>query len=112
MELELWGEILLAVLCAAGLAFLSWWLFGRLLRPIPGTVIYAVIPGCGAGNELEQSVRSLVWLRSLGLLRCPVLIADVGLTPAGRELALHLARRWPDVVLWPVQDLGNYIENE
>ena len=49
------------------------------------------------------------WLRSLGLLNCPILLADMGLSPEGREIALRLIRRWPDVVLWPVDDLNTYI---
>ena len=50
-----------------------------------------------------------MWLRGLGLLRSPVLIVDVGLTPAGRELALRLASRWPEVALWPAEDLPDYL---
>ena len=107
--MTLWGEIILAVLCMAGLAFLAWWLFGRLLRPIPELTVRALIPGRGEGEGLEQTVRAFVWLRSLGLLNCPIIIADVDLTPAGWELALRLASRWPCVVLWPVQDLPDYI---
>ena len=33
----------------------------------------------------------------------------VGLTPAGRELALRLASRWPEVALWPAEDLPDYL---
>ena len=54
-------------------------------------------------------MRSFLWLRGLGLLRCPILIADAGLTPAGWELALRLTARWPEVILWPASDLGDYI---
>jgi len=42
-------------------------------------------------------VRSLMWLRSLGLLSCPVTILDEGLTDEGRWLAQELIRRWPAV---------------
>ena len=102
-------EILLAAACAAGLAFVGWWLFGLLLRPLPGQEAKIVLAGRGEGEGLEQQVRSFLWLRCLGLLRCPIVIADAGLTPAGWELALHLAARWPEVVLWPASDLGDYI---
>ena len=51
----------------------------------------------------------LMWLRGLGLLSCPVVIADVDLTPQGWELALRLTTRWPGVVLWPVSALEEYI---
>lgn len=101
-------DILLAAVCACGLAFVGWWLFG-LLRPLPGWEAKVMIPGRGAGEGLEQQVRSFLWLRGLGLLRCPIVIADSGLTPAGWELALRLTARWPEVILWPASDLGEYI---
>lgn len=99
----------LAAACICGLALVGWWLFGLLLRPLPGREAKVVIPGRGSGEELEQLVRSFIWLRGLGLLRCPIVIADAGLTPAGWELALRLAARWPEVALWPASDLGDYI---
>ena len=84
-------EALLAGLCAAGLAFFAWWLFDRVLRPLPGQGVCALLPGRGDGEGLEQSVRAFVWLRSLGLLSCCVVIADLDLTAQGREVALRLA---------------------
>ena len=105
----IFGEILLSLLCVFGLSLAGWWLMGRLLRPIPQTCLYALIPVKGEGEGMEQGVRMLVWLRSLGLLNCPILLADVGLSPEGREVALRLICRWPDVVLWPAEDLGTYM---
>ncbi len=99
----------LAVVCILGLALVGWWLFGLLLRPLPGREAKVVLAGRGGGEALEQQVRSFLWLRGLGLLRCPIVIADVGLTPAGWELALRLTARWPGVILWPVGDLADYI---
>lgn len=102
-------DAVLALICILGLAFVGWWLFGLLLRPLPGREAKVVIPGRGEGEELEQQVRSFLWLRGMGLLRCPIVIADVGLTPSGWELALRLAARWPEVILWPAADLGEYV---
>ena len=99
----------LALICVLGLAFVGWWLFGLLLRPLPGREAKVVIPGRGEGEALEQQVRSFLWLRGMGLLRCPIVIADMGLTSAGWELALRLTARWPGVILWPASDLGEYI---
>ena len=100
---------LLAAACAVGLAFVAWWLFGLMLRPLPGWEGRIVLPGRGNGETLEQQVRSFLWLRGLGLVRCPVVIADIDLTGEGRELALRLAARWPGVILWPVDDLPDYL---
>ena len=102
-------DIALAAVCVLGLALTGWWLFGLLLRPLPGREAKIVLSGRGDGENLEQQVRSFLWLRGLGLLRCPIVIADAGLTPYGWELALHLAARWPEVVVWPASDLGDYI---
>lgn len=102
-------DVLLAAVCACALAFAGWWLMGLLLHPLPGRPARVVITGRGGGEELEQQLRSFLWLRGMGLLRCPIVIADAGLTPAGWELALRLTVRWPGVILWPASDLGDYI---
>ena len=107
--MELWMEGALCVLCVLGLCALGWVLLGRLLRPIPARNVRMVIAGRGAGEELEQTVRGLMWLRGLGLLSCPVVITDVDLTPQGWELALRLTLRWPDLALWPASALEEYI---
>ena len=99
--MELWMEGTLCVLCVLGLCALAWVLLGRLLRPIPARNVRLVIAGRGEGEDLEQTVR--------GLMSCPVVIADVDLTPQGWELALRLTTRWPGVVLWPVSALEEYI---
>lgn len=110
--MNLAGEILVTAVCVVGLAFSAWWLFGRLLRPIPEQRLYALISGRGDGTDLEQSVRAFVWLRSLGLLRCPILIADVDLTARGWDVALRLTARWPDVILWPADHLAECLDRE
>lgn len=105
--MDVFLDIMMTVLCALGLAFLVWWLFGRLLRPIPAQQVRALIPGRGDGGDLEQSVRAFIWLRGLGLLNCPIVIADVDLTPQGWEVALRLTVRWPGVILWPAGHLAD-----
>ena len=75
-------------------------LYCRVLTPDTAEDTWAVIRGVGSGNGLEQRVRSLMWLRSCGLLRCRVILADSGLDADGRRLAVHLARRWPELELW------------
>ena len=105
----LYSDVFVSLFCVLGLSFLGWWLFGRLLRPIPGPAPHALIPGRGDGDGLEQTVRSFLWLRSLGLLDCPIVIANVDLSPQGWDLALRLTARWPGVVLWPASELSDYI---
>ena len=40
-------DISLAAACVCGLAFVGWWLFGLLLRRLPGREAKVVIPGRG-----------------------------------------------------------------
>ena len=107
--MELLTEICLTAVCVLGLGFLAWWLMGRLLRPIPERCARVVLSGRGDGAELEQTVRAFVWLRSLGLLNCAIVIADVALDVQGREVALRLSERWPGVALWPAEQFADYI---
>ena len=104
-------EAVTAVLCVLGLTGFLWWLLGRLLRPRPGQSAWIMLPGRGDGAELEQSVRGFIWLRSLGVIKCPILFADLGLNPEGRAVALRLCARWPGVVLWPGSDLYGYLKD-
>ena len=89
--LELTGT----VLAAAGLAVLLWWQVGRLLRPLPAPGVRIAVPGRGDGEQLEQTLRALYWLRGMGLLRGVIVIETEELTPAGRMLAAELVRRYP-----------------
>lgn len=102
-------DVVLAAVCAAGLAFVGCGLFGLLLRPLPGREARIILTGRGTGERLEQMVRSFIWLRGMGLLRCPIVIVDAGLTPAGWEIAARLTARWPEVFLWPAEELGDYV---
>ena len=80
-------------------------LYSRILAPDAADDTWAVVRGVGAGDDLEQRVRGLMWLRSWGLLRCRVVLADGGLDADGRELARNLTRRWPELELWSESDL-------
>lgn len=105
-------DVFISVIWVLVLAFLAWWVFGWLLCPVVEQKVRVVIPGRGEGSSLEQSVRRFIWLRGLGLLNCPIVIADVDLTPQGWELALRLTARWPDVALWPAGQLADYIARD
>ena len=104
--MELLRDVLPALITAIGVAVLGCLVFGRFLRPAPENGYWILVPGEGDGEHLEQDLRGLMWLRSMGLLACPVAIADVSLSREGREVALRLIVRWPDVVLWPADALG------
>ena len=100
----LW-EGLLTLLAAMGLALLGWVLFGRMVCPVPGGELVVILPGRDDGSTLERNVRGLMWLRGLGLLRCPVVIADAGLNPDGVRLAQLLASRWSGISVIPAEEM-------
>ncbi|MBE6972412.1 MAG: hypothetical protein E7440_00815 [Ruminococcaceae bacterium] len=95
----------LALACMAGLCCVVCLLYSKMLRPHSARGTMAVVWGVGAGEELEQRVRSLVWLQECGLLRCTVMIADVGLNEEGRALAARLAGRYPVLTLCTREEL-------
>ena len=73
-------ELFGTVTAAAGLAVLLWW---------------QVISGQGDGEELEQTLRGLYWLRGMGLLRSNIVIETEDLTDTGLTLAEKLIQRYP-----------------
>ena len=94
-----------ALLTAAGVLALGGvlgLLMGRLLCPMPRTGVRVVLSG--KGEDLERSLRALIWLRSVGLLNCPVVIDGRNLDGEGREIARRLAARWPGVFLQNEKD--------
>lgn len=92
------ADVATTLFCTTGLALMGWIFFGKLLTPTPRGV-HIFIHSQGDGEALEQSIRSLIWLRSMGLLTCPIFIVDGGLSPQGLALAQRLCDRWDNVSL-------------
>jgi len=102
-------EVLLSLLSVLGLVTLSWLLYGHILAPAGGGRTCTLIPAVGGGEDLEQSVRGLLWLKSGGLLPGRVVIVDCGLDENGKALAAALLRREPTLELWAAEDLTETI---
>ena len=103
-------EVVMAALAVLGLLSLSWLVLGRLLIPIGGRESVTLLPGTGDGETLEQALNGLVWLRDGGLLNGKILIADCGLTAAGKALAIALALRQPEVEVCPAARIAAYLK--
>lgn len=86
-------EIVIAFLAAGGLLVLGWFLFGRLLVPVAGENVFAVVRAKGSGERLEHDVAGLMWLRSGGLARVTIVIVDDGLDSMGLAVAAALLER-------------------
>ena len=103
-------EVILSLLAVAGLLSLSWLLLGQILTPAGNRETLSLIPGKGDGEDLEQSVRGLLWLRGGGLLTGGIVIVDCGLSPTGRAIAAALCLREPGVEICPLSEVSVYIK--
>lgn len=103
-------EVIMSLLSVLGLLSVGWLCFGHLLTPAGNERTVTVLPGRGDGEDLEQAVTGLLWLRGSGLLEGRILIADCGLTDEGRSAAQALCRREPAVWMCEREELPGYIE--
>jgi len=102
-------QVLLALLAVVGLLALGWLLFGKLVTPVGGGPVYAVVPAAGDGEHLEQDVKGLLWLRGGELARFTIVIADSGLNDTGRRVAAALLTGSRGMVLCPMEQLETYL---
>ena len=102
-------DILLAVVCAAGLALVGWWLFGLLLRPLPGREVKVVLPGRGDGEGLEQQVRILRGMRRERNVFSLILLVDCGLSEEGKKLSRLLAKQDRWVTICQPNEIDSYL---
>ena len=96
--------IVLAVLGAFGLLCALWVLFGFLL---PGQRGAAAVLLCQGGTQEEAVIRRYLWLYNTGLIRCPLLLVDCGLSQHERS---RLERH--HVILCTPEELQNQLEQE
>ncbi|MGM9549351.1 MAG: hypothetical protein ACI3V5_05855 [Faecousia sp.] len=74
--------ILLGTLAAFGLVSALWALYGLLLPHDRDGVLYAP---ARPGKTETSFARRYLWLRELGLMRCPLVMVDLGLSPGERD---------------------------
>lgn len=93
---------------AFGLLCLGWLMFAQC----PGKLrtSFVVIPVSGDAAGLEETVAGYLRSSRIGLVRCHVLIADQGLSPLGRAVALMLISQEERVILCPHQQMVEYIQ--
>lgn len=105
-------EAVVVLLGLVGMCCTVCLLYSYMLRPHTTQGTWAVVWGFGAGEGLEQRVRSLIWLQNCGLLRCNLVVADGGLDESGRALAVQLAGRYPGLTLCSRQELEHRLREE
>ena len=96
--------IILAVLGAFGLLCAMWVLFGFLL---PGQRGAAAVLLCRGDPTEEAVLRRYLWLYNAGLVRCPLLLVDCGLT-SGQRVWLS---QYP-ITLCTLEELTDQLEQE
>ena len=87
------------ILCVAGL----------FLLPLPRGMITVWRIG-GSCADLEHRVRAYAYLRRLGIVCAPLVLADCGLDQPSASFAQSIAKRFDGVVLIPAEDLELYIK--
>lgn len=96
--------IILTVLGAYGLLCVLWVLFGFLL---PGQRGAAAVLLCRGQAEEEAVIRRYLWLYNTGIIRCPLLLVDCGLSESQRtRLEKH------SIILCTPQELQDQLEQE
>lgn len=90
--MALFCDMLGLLLVLAGIALVARLAAGRLLLPA-ALPLRITLTGTGGGDGLEQTVKSLLWLRKTGLWRGEVVIEDRGLDHTGALIARTLARQ-------------------
>ena len=97
-------DIIIAVFAAFGLLFVLWSMLGFLLPGQKGMVMVYYADG----TELENTIRYYCWLRDMGLLRCPLIVVDGGLTDRQYQMLL----RKQGIEICGSQELTDRIEQE
>lgn len=104
------GEIILALLAAAGVFSLLWALLGWLLLSREGeqtVLLYAD----GEGQLLERQLRRHLWLCRTGLLQARLVVVDQGLTTEAAKLAKLLCRDC-GAEYWRIQELHRLLDGD
>ena len=96
--------IVLAVLGAFGLLCAAWVLFGFLL---PGQRGAAAVLLCRGEPKEDAVLHRYLWLYNTGLVRCPLLLVDCGLT----DLQRNRLERYP-ITLCTAEELHDQLERE
>ena len=65
----MWGYFLIAALAVLGTVCAVWTLWGLCLTPDEGKLVYM-------GPAPVEFARRYLWLREMGLLRCPLAVQD------------------------------------
>lgn len=106
-------EIVLAALATVGLMCVCWLFCGRWLLPSGDTseATFAVVPATGDGRELEQTVRSLLWLRRRDLWQGTLILLDRGLDEDGYRAARLLCRSADNIILCRPEEISTLISH-
>lgn len=98
--------IIMAVLAAFGAVCALWVLLGFWL---PGQRGAAAVLLCRGDAGEETVIRRYLWLYDLGVVRCPLVLVDCGLTLQQRD---RLRRHTRGITLCAPEELSDKLERE
>lgn len=75
----------------------------RALFPVVDVLI--CVKTHGTGEDLQQKMYALMWLKMLGFFQGTICIVNEGLDSEGEKLLAHLLARWPDLKLCLTGDM-------
>lgn len=100
-------EILIAILSICGVILLLWCITGCFLRPFGGNSLKMLYPVSGDAQELEHSIRGILWLREVGLTSGCVYLFDAGLSESGTAIVQAICEKWEFLTLLPEERLSD-----
>lgn len=96
--------IVLVVLAGFGALSLLWAVFGGLLPSPRGMVL---LLSCTDLTDAEMAVHRHRWLTGMGVLRCPLVVIDGGLSDEERQTL-----RRKDIEIWDPDMIGDPFRQE
>jgi hypothetical protein len=94
-DMQLVLEILLAAILCGSVIGVILIVKNALSMPVPktdGAEIFTVVAVKGGAEQLEQTVKGLLWFDKSGIVKSRIVIADCGLLEESRKVAELLAR--------------------
>ncbi len=112
--MDVFFEIVIALLIAAGLGAAIWAIERALVMPVrhsDSTRISAQLEVLGTAPDLAQTVEGLLWLRKNSVAQMSIVISDGGMDADTRKVAALLAEANPGIVFFKEPGKGEDLED-
>jgi hypothetical protein len=113
IDMKLVLEILLAAILCGSVIGIILIVKSALYMPVPktdGSEVFTVITARGGAEQLEQTVRGLLWLDKSGIMKSRIVLADCGLEERSRKIAELLAKDSDSVTVCLPDEIPQILE--